>query len=47
MDSDRDWVTSTVTGFEVAVIGVSEGVVPSATALSAMEPWSMSAWVTV
>ena len=48
LETERDgaWVTVTVTGLDVAVTGVSKGVVPVARALSAMEPWSMSAWVT-
>ena len=42
-----DWVTATVTVLEVAVIGDPVGGVPLAVAWSTIEPWSMSAWVTV
>ena len=34
MESEGDWVTSTVTWLDVAVTGVSEGDVPAATAVS-------------
>ncbi len=47
MESEGDWVTSTVTGLEPALIVPPEGEVPAAVAVSAMDPLSMSAWVTV
>ena len=47
MESEGEWVTSTVTGLEPAVTVPPEGGVPAAVAVSAIEPWSTSAWVTV
>ncbi len=47
MERAGDWVTSTVTVFEVALTVPLEGVVPWTVAWSTTEPWLMSAWVTV
>ena len=47
MESEGDWVTVTVTVLEVALTVPPEGVVPCVVAWSTIEPWLMSAWVTV
>ena len=47
MESEGDWVTSTVTVLEVALTVPLEGVVPRVVAWSTTDPWLMSAWVTV
>ena len=47
MVSDGDCVAVTVTVLEVALVVPPAGGVPWAVAWSTIEPWLMSAWVTV